>query len=50
MALHSAYTWFPNELRSLPTAVIVQGGAIGVMVTLPLLNWVIVGLITSYAS
>ena len=42
VALHSAYKWFPNELRSLPTAVIVQGGAIGVMVALPLLNWVIV--------
>src|SRR5260370_77391 len=34
VALHSAYRWCPNELRSLPTAVIVQGGAIGVMVAL----------------
>ena len=42
VALHSAYKWFPNEVRTLPTAVIVQGGAIGVMVALPLLNWVIV--------
>jgi MFS transporter, ACS family, D-galactonate transporter len=42
VALHSAYKWFPNELRTLPTAFIVQGGAIGVMVALPLLNWVIV--------
>ena len=42
VALHSAYKWFPNELRTLPTAVIIQGGAIGVMVALPLLNWVIV--------
>jgi MFS family permease len=42
VALHSAYKWFPNERRTLPTAVIVQGGAIGVMVALPLLNWVIV--------
>ena len=42
VALHSAYKWFPNELRTFPTAVIVQGGAIGVMVALPLLNWVIV--------
>jgi ACS family D-galactonate transporter-like MFS transporter len=42
VALHSAYKWFPNELRSFPTAVIVQGGAIGVLVALPLLNWVIV--------
>jgi MFS transporter, ACS family, D-galactonate transporter len=43
VALHSTYKWFPNELRTLPTAVIVQGGAIGVMVALPLLNWVIFG-------
>ena len=42
VALHSAYKWFPNELRTMPTAVIVQGGAIGVMVALPLLDWVIV--------
>src|SRR3984885_7232011 len=42
VALHAAYKWFPNELRTLPTAMIVQGGAIGVMVALPGLNWVIV--------
>ena len=42
VALHSAYKWFPNAQRTLPTAVIVQGGAIGVMVALPLLNWIIV--------
>src|SRR5580704_6314129 len=42
VALHSAYKWFPNELRTLPTAVIVQGGAVGILVALPLLNWVIV--------
>jgi MFS transporter, ACS family, D-galactonate transporter len=42
VALHSAYKWFPNERRTLPTAVILQGGAIGVLVALPLLNWVIV--------
>jgi MFS transporter, ACS family, D-galactonate transporter len=42
VALHSAYKWFPNELRTLPTAVIVQGGGIGIMLALPLLNWLIV--------
>jgi MFS family permease len=42
VALHSAYKWFPDELRTLPTAIIAQGGGIGVMVALPLLNWVIV--------
>ena len=42
VALHATYKWFPNELRTLPTAIIVQGGAFGVMIALPLLNWVIV--------
>jgi len=42
VALHSTYKWFPNELRTLPTAVIAQGAGIGIIVALPLLNWVIV--------
>jgi len=42
VALHSAYKWFPNERRTLPTAVIAQGAGIGIMVALPLLNWIIV--------
>lgn len=42
VALHATYKWFPNELRTLPTAIIVQGGALGVLITLPLLNWAIV--------
>jgi ACS family D-galactonate transporter-like MFS transporter len=42
VALHSTYKWFPNELRTLPTAVIAQGGGIGILLALPLLNWVIV--------
>lgn len=42
VALHSAYKWFPDELRTLPTAIIAQGAGIGIMVALPLLNWVIV--------
>jgi MFS transporter, ACS family, D-galactonate transporter len=42
VALHSTYKWFPNELRTLPTAIIAQGGGIGIMLALPLLNWVIV--------
>jgi MFS family permease len=37
----------PNELRTVPTAVIVRGGAIGVMVALPLLNWVRPGLVAN---
>jgi MFS family permease len=42
VALHSAYKWFPDELRTLPTALIAQGAGVGIMVALPLLNWVIV--------
>jgi ACS family D-galactonate transporter-like MFS transporter len=42
VAMHSTYKWFPNARRTLPTAVIVQGGGIGIMVALPLLNLIIV--------
>ena len=42
VALHSTYKWFPNELRTLPTAIVAQGAGIGIMVALPVLNWVIV--------
>jgi MFS family permease len=41
VALHAAYKWFPNELRTLPTAVIAQGAAIGVVIALRPLDWVI---------
>jgi MFS transporter, ACS family, D-galactonate transporter len=42
VALHSAYKWFPNELRTLPTALISQGASIGVVLALPALNHLIV--------
>jgi len=43
VALHSTYKWFPNELRTLPTAIVAEGAGIGIMIALPLmLNWVIV--------
>ena len=42
VALHATYKWFPNALRTLPTAIVAQGGAVGVMVALPSLNWVLV--------
>jgi MFS transporter, ACS family, D-galactonate transporter len=41
VALHAAYKWFPNEQRTLPTAVIAQGAAIGVILVVPGLDWVI---------
>lgn len=44
VALHSAYKWFPNELRTFPTAMISQGASIGVVLALPGLNCLIVSL------
>ncbi len=41
VALHAAYKWFPNELRTLPTAVIAQGAAVGVVIAVPVLDWII---------
>lgn len=41
VALHAAYKWFLNEKRTLPTSVIGQGAAVGVIVAAPALNWLI---------
>jgi MFS transporter, ACS family, D-galactonate transporter len=41
VALHATYKWFPNAERTLPTAVIAQGSAVGVVLALPALEWVI---------
>ena len=42
MATHAVYKWFPDALRGLPTAIIAQGSALGVIVAVPALNWIIV--------
>ena len=42
ISIHAAYKWFPDEKRTLPTAVIAQGSAFGVIVALPAINWIIV--------
>ena len=42
VALHAIYKWFPDEKRTLPTAILSQGAAVGVIVALPLLNLIIV--------
>ena len=41
VALHAAFKWFPNQKRTLPTAIISQGAAIGVVVALPALGWIV---------
>jgi MFS family permease len=42
VALHSLYKWFPDRLRVLPTALVAQGAGIGLALTLPALNWLVV--------
>lgn len=42
VAVHAVYKWFPDEKRTLPTAILSQGSAFGVIVTVPALNWLIV--------
>ena len=41
VALHAVYKWFPDAKRATPGAVIAQGAAIGVILVVPGLNWVI---------
>jgi MFS transporter, ACS family, D-galactonate transporter len=42
VAMHAVYKWFPDSLRGMPTAIVAQGSTIGVIVAVPLLNWIIV--------
>ncbi len=42
VATHAIYKWFPDSLRAVPTAVVAQGSAVGVIVAVPALNWIIV--------
>jgi MFS family permease len=42
VAVHAIYKWFPDEKRTLPTAILSQGSAYGVILAVPALNWVIV--------
>src|ERR1700728_4041645 len=49
VAVHAVYKWFPDEKRTLPTAVLSQGSAFGVIFAVPVLNWVIVNYDWHYA-
>jgi len=42
VATHAVYKWFPDSLRGMPTAIIAQGSALGVIIAVPALNWIIV--------
>jgi len=49
VAGHAVYKWFPDEKRTMPTAILSQGAALGVVVAVPALNWVIVNYSWHYA-
>jgi MFS family permease len=49
VAAHAIYKWFPNEKRTLPTAILSQGSAFGVILAVPALNWLIVNYNWHYA-
>src|ERR1700739_4858230 len=49
VAVHAIYKWFPDERRTLPTAVLSQGSAFGIILAVPALNWVIVNYSWHYA-
>jgi MFS family permease len=49
VAVHAIYKWFPDEKRTLPTAILSQGSAFGVIIAVPALNWVIVHYSWHYA-
>jgi MFS transporter, ACS family, D-galactonate transporter len=49
VATHAIYKWFPDEKRTLPTAVLSQGSAFGVILAVPMLNWIIVNHSWHYA-
>lgn len=42
LALHACYKWFPDDKRNLPTAVIFQGVTLGLLISGPLLTFVVV--------
>jgi MFS family permease len=49
VAVHAIYKWFPDQKRTLPTAILSQGSAFGVIVAVPALNWLIVNYSWHYA-
>jgi MFS family permease len=49
VAAHAIYKWGPDEKRTLPTAILSQGSAFGVILAVPALNWIIVNHSWHYA-
>ena len=49
VALHAAYKFFPDQKRAIPSAVIAQGSAIGVVIAIPVLSAIITNYSWHYA-
>jgi MFS transporter, ACS family, D-galactonate transporter len=49
VATHAVYKWFPDEKRAMPTAILSQGSAFGVIIAVPALNWLIINYSWHYA-
>ncbi|MGY3449586.1 MFS transporter [Bradyrhizobium sp. USDA 4353] len=49
VAVHAVYKWFPDEKRAMPTAILSQGSAFGVILAVPALNFIIVSYGWHYA-
>jgi MFS family permease len=43
LALHACYKWFPNDRRNLPSAIVFQGATCGILISGPVLSYVLVG-------
>ena len=42
VAVHSVFKWFPDHQRTLPTAILSQGASFGIILAVPMLNWIII--------
>jgi len=40
--VHALFKWFPDAKRTLPTTIVSQGSAFGVILAAPTLNWIII--------
>ena len=49
VAVHAAYKWFPDDRRAVPGAIIAQGSALGVIIAIPVLSWIITNYNWHYA-
>lgn len=42
LALHACYKWFPDNRRNLPSAIVFQGATVGILISGPVLSYVLV--------